>query len=139
MRPTPPGKVIVGLSGGVDSAVAALRLIEAGWEVEALFMKNWEEDDAPGYCAAAEDLAAAQAVAERLGIRLRSVNFASECHAGARPAIGHALSWRSWRNTRRTGCRYSTAACDSTGSLRHHGRPVLLARLGGREPGYATG
>ena len=78
MSPVPPGRVIVGLSGGVDSAVAALRLIEAGWDVEALFMKNWEEDDAPGYCAAAEDLAEAQAVADRLGIRLRSVNFASE-------------------------------------------------------------
>ncbi|MFM1891728.1 MAG: tRNA (5-methylaminomethyl-2-thiouridylate)-methyltransferase [Pseudomonadota bacterium] len=74
----PAGKVFVGLSGGVDSAVAALRLLEAGWEVEALFMKNWEEDDAPDYCAAAEDLADAQAVADRLGIRLRSVNFAAE-------------------------------------------------------------
>jgi tRNA-specific 2-thiouridylase len=73
-----PGKVFVGLSGGVDSAVAALRLLQAGWEVEALFMKNWEEDDAPDYCAAAEDLADAQAVADRLGIRLRSVNFAAE-------------------------------------------------------------
>ena len=70
--------VIVGLSGGVDSAVAAHRLIEQGHRVEALFMKNWEEEDEPGYCAAAEDLADAQGVAERLGIRLHTVNFASE-------------------------------------------------------------
>lgn len=69
---------MVGLSGGVDSAVAAYRLIEQGHVVEGLFMKNWEEDDAPGYCAAARDLADAQAVADRLGIRLHTVNFATE-------------------------------------------------------------
>ena len=71
-------RIIVGLSGGVDSAVAAHLLIEQGHEVEALFMKNWEEDDEPGYCAAAADLADAEAVAIRLGIRLRTVNFATE-------------------------------------------------------------
>lgn len=70
--------VIVGLSGGVDSAVAAHRLIEQGHRVEALFMKNWEEDDTAGYCAAAADLADARAVAERLGIPLHTVNFATE-------------------------------------------------------------
>ena len=73
-----PRKVIVGLSGGVDSSVAALRLIEQGWQVEGLFMKNWEEDDDTDYCNAAEDLADAQAVAEILGIRLHTVNFATE-------------------------------------------------------------
>jgi tRNA-uridine 2-sulfurtransferase len=73
-----PSRVIVGLSGGVDSAVAAHRLIEQGYAVEALFMKNWEEDDGPGYCAAAADLADARAVADRLGIRLHTVNFATE-------------------------------------------------------------
>jgi tRNA-specific 2-thiouridylase len=71
-------RVLVGLSGGVDSAVAAYLLLEQGYQVEALFMKNWEEDDEPGYCAAAEDLADAGAVAERLGIRLHTVNFATE-------------------------------------------------------------
>lgn len=71
-------RVIVGLSGGVDSAVAAHRLLEQGYAVEALFMKNWEEDDRAGYCAAAEDLADARAVADRLGIRLHTVNFATE-------------------------------------------------------------
>ncbi|MBK1708803.1 tRNA 2-thiouridine(34) synthase MnmA [Marichromatium gracile] len=75
-----PERIIIGLSGGVDSAVAAHRLLEQGHQVEALFMKNWEEDDDPhgGYCAAAEDLADARAVAERLGIRLHTVNFATE-------------------------------------------------------------
>jgi tRNA-specific 2-thiouridylase len=71
-------RVIVGLSGGVDSAVAAHLLLDQDYAVEALFMKNWEEDDEPGYCAAAEDLADAEAVAERLGIRLHRVNFATE-------------------------------------------------------------
>ena len=71
-------RVMVGLSGGVDSAVAAHRLLEQGHEVEALFMKNWEEDDRDGYCAAAQDLADARTVAARLGIRLHTVNFATE-------------------------------------------------------------
>lgn len=71
-------RVIVGLSGGVDSAVAAHLLQVQGYVVEALFMKNWEEDDEPGYCAAAQDLADAQAVAARLDIRLHLVNFATE-------------------------------------------------------------
>ncbi len=71
-------KVIVGLSGGVDSSVAALRLQQQGWEVEGLFMKNWEEDDDADYCGAAVDLADAQAVADRLGIPLHTINFATE-------------------------------------------------------------
>ncbi len=70
--------VMVGLSGGVDSAVAALRLLEQGWQVRGLFMKNWEEDDDADYCAAAEDLKDARSVAERLGIELLTVNFATE-------------------------------------------------------------
>jgi tRNA-uridine 2-sulfurtransferase len=70
--------VMVGLSGGVDSSVAAALLLEQGLQVEALFMKNWEEDDEAGHCAAAEDLADARAVAERLGVRLHAVNFAAE-------------------------------------------------------------
>jgi len=71
-------KVIVGLSGGVDSWVAALRLLESGYRVRGLFMKNWEEDDSEEYCAAAEDLVDAQTVADHLGIELLTVNFASE-------------------------------------------------------------
>src|SRR5210317_429358 len=69
---------IVGLSGGVDSSVAAFRLIEQGYQVEGLFMKNWEEDDDAEYCSAAEDLADAQQVADTLGIHLHTVNFSSE-------------------------------------------------------------
>ncbi len=71
-------QVIVGMSGGVDSAVAALQLQHAGYSVEGLFMKNWEEDDDEQYCAATEDLADAQGVCDQLGIKLHSVNFSSE-------------------------------------------------------------
>lgn len=71
-------RVIVGLSGGVDSSVAALLLLEQGYHVEGLFMKNWEEDDTAEYCSASIDLADAQSVADQLGIRLHTVNFASE-------------------------------------------------------------
>ncbi len=69
---------MVGLSGGVDSAVAAKLLLDQGFEVEALFMKNWEEDDTEGYCNVEEDLADAQSVADQLGIHLHSVNFSHE-------------------------------------------------------------
>lgn len=71
-------KVIVGLSGGVDSAVAAHLLIEQGYQVEGLFMKNWDEDDGTAYCTAKQDYADAQQVADHLGIRLHSANFAAE-------------------------------------------------------------
>ncbi|NTS78754.1 tRNA 2-thiouridine(34) synthase MnmA [Catenovulum sp. SM1970] len=71
-------KVIVGMSGGVDSSVSAYLLLQQGYQVEGLFMKNWEEDDTDEYCAAAEDLKDAQAVAEKLGIELHTVNFATE-------------------------------------------------------------
>ena len=71
-------KVIVGLSGGVDSSVAAYLLIKQGYEVEALFMKNWDEDDDDEYCSASEDLADAQEVANALGIELHTVNFSHE-------------------------------------------------------------
>ena len=71
-------KIIVGLSGGVDSSVAAFLLLEKGFEVEALFMKNWDEDDEDEYCSASEDLADAQQVADQLGIKLHTVNFSHE-------------------------------------------------------------
>ena len=68
--------IIVGLSGGVDSAVAALRLVEAGYRVQGLFMKNWEDDDTATYCTAEQDLADARQVANELDIPLHQVNFA---------------------------------------------------------------
>ncbi|GLQ31791.1 tRNA-specific 2-thiouridylase MnmA [Litoribrevibacter albus] len=71
-------KVIVGMSGGVDSSVSALLLQQQGYEVEGLFMKNWEEDDGTEYCTAMDDLADAQAVADKLGIKLHKANFAAE-------------------------------------------------------------
>lgn len=71
------GKIIIGLSGGVDSAVSALLMKRRGLDIEALFMKNWEEDDNE-HCAAAEDLASARRVAGRLGIPLHTVNFSAE-------------------------------------------------------------
>ena len=70
--------IVVGISGGVDSAVAALLLKRAGHEVTGLFMKNWEEDDAAGHCSAEQDLKMARAVCDRIGIPLRTVNFSSE-------------------------------------------------------------
>ncbi|AFU19402.1 tRNA 2-thiouridine(34) synthase MnmA [Actinobacillus suis] len=71
-------KVIIGMSGGVDSSVSAFILQQQGYQVEGLFMKNWEEDDDTDYCTAAADLADAQAVADKLGMKLHKINFAAE-------------------------------------------------------------
>ena len=66
------------MSGGVDSSVSALLLQQQGYQVEGLFMKNWDEDDGTEYCTAKEDLADAQAVCDTLGIKLHAANFAAE-------------------------------------------------------------
>ncbi|GKX61951.1 tRNA-specific 2-thiouridylase MnmA [Pragia fontium] len=71
-------KVIVGMSGGVDSSVSAYLLQQQGYQVAGLFMKNWEEDDSDEYCSAATDLADAQAVCDKLGIELHTINFSAE-------------------------------------------------------------
>src|SRR5579862_1233713 len=71
-----PARVIVGMSGGVDSAVAAMRLREAGHDVQGLFMSNWEEDD--DYCTTAQDYQDARRVAADLSIILHRVNFADQ-------------------------------------------------------------
>ncbi len=71
-------KIIVGMSGGVDSAVAALLLLEQGYQVEGLFMKNWEEDDTDEFCTAEQDLKDAASVCTTLGMPLHTVNFSTE-------------------------------------------------------------
>ncbi|QFY44661.1 tRNA 2-thiouridine(34) synthase MnmA [Candidatus Methylospira mobilis] len=70
--------VVVGMSGGVDSSVTALCLLEQGYDVSGLFMKNWDEDDGTELCTAMRDLEDARKVSERLGIKLHTVNFAAE-------------------------------------------------------------
>lgn len=70
--------VVVGMSGGVDSSVAALLLKEQGYRVLGLFMKNWDEDDGTEYCTAASDLLDADQVCHTLGIELHTANFAVE-------------------------------------------------------------
>jgi len=71
-------KVMLGISGGVDSSVAALLLQQAGHQVEGLFMQNWEEDDRSGPCTADADRKDAVAVCGRLGIPFHARNFAAE-------------------------------------------------------------
>jgi tRNA-uridine 2-sulfurtransferase len=71
-------KIVVGMSGGVDSSVAALLLKRAGHDVVGLFMKNWEDDDNDEYCSTREDLIDAAAAADAIGIDLEAVNFSAE-------------------------------------------------------------
>src|SRR5690554_4066837 len=70
--------VMVGMSGGVDSSVAALLLKQQGYRVHGLFMKNWEDDDDDQYCSSRTDLIDAVAVADRIGIDIEVVNFSAE-------------------------------------------------------------
>ncbi|CAL4042903.1 tRNA 2-thiouridine(34) synthase MnmA [Buchnera aphidicola] len=71
-------KVILAMSGGVDSSVSAWLLLKKKYKVEGLFMKNWEEDDTDNYCSAYQDLLDAQKVCDQLGIYLHKINFSSE-------------------------------------------------------------
>jgi len=72
------GKIMVAMSGGVDSSVSALLLQRQGLDIDGMFMKNWEEDDRFGECTASEDAADARAVADSMGLILHTRNFASE-------------------------------------------------------------
>ena len=74
----PKKRIVVGMSGGVDSSVAALLLKQQGYQVTGLFMKNWEDDDTEDYCSSRQDLIDAVAVADRLGIDIEQVNFSAE-------------------------------------------------------------
>jgi tRNA-specific 2-thiouridylase len=73
-----PRRVVVGMSGGVDSSVTALLLKQQGYEVIGLFMKNWEDDDDDEYCSSREDMLDAVSVADTIGIHIEAVNFAAE-------------------------------------------------------------
>ena len=75
---TRKARVVVGMSGGVDSSVAAWLLKQQGYEVIGLFMKNWEDDDTDTYCTSREDLVDAASVADVIGIALEAVNLAAE-------------------------------------------------------------
>ena len=85
-RPQPPcpslmttrKRIVVGMSGGVDSSVAALLLKQQGHEVSGLFMKNWEDDDSDEYCSSRQDLIDAVSVADRIGIDIDCINFSAE-------------------------------------------------------------
>ena len=71
-------RIVVGLSGGVDSAVTAYLLKQQGYEVIGIFMKNWEDDDDSEYCSSNIDFVDAAAVADVIGIEIEHVNFAAE-------------------------------------------------------------
>src|SRR6266513_1496668 len=71
-------RILLGLSGGVDSSVAAWLLKREGHEVVGVFMKNWEDDDTDDYCTSRQDLVDAASVADVIGIELEAVNFAAE-------------------------------------------------------------
>ncbi len=71
-------RVVVGLSGGVDSAVSAYLLKQQGYDVVGIFMKNWEDDDDSEYCSSNIDFVDAAAVADVIGIEIEHVNFAAE-------------------------------------------------------------
>jgi tRNA-specific 2-thiouridylase len=78
MTASNPCRVVIGLSGGVDSAVSAWLLKQQGHDVIGLFMKNWEDDDDDEYCSTREDLIDAAAVADVIGIEMEAVNFSAE-------------------------------------------------------------
>jgi tRNA-specific 2-thiouridylase len=71
-------RIVIGMSGGVDSSVSAYLLKQQGFDVHGLFMKNWEQDDTELYCHSAEDVVDAKHVADAIGIPITSVNFAQE-------------------------------------------------------------
>lgn len=77
-RPAAGARVVIGMSGGVDSSVSAWLLKEQGYEVVGLFMKNWEDDDDSEYCSTRQDWLDAASVADLVGVDIEAVNFAAE-------------------------------------------------------------
>ena len=75
---TKKGRVVIGMSGGVDSSVSAWLLKEQGYEVVGLFMKNWEDDDDSEFCSSRQDWLDAASVADLLGVEIEAVDFAAE-------------------------------------------------------------
>jgi tRNA U34 2-thiouridine synthase MnmA/TrmU len=126
-------KIVVGMSGGVDSSVAALLLKRAGYDVVGLFMKNWEDDDDDEYCSTRQDLVDCASVAEVIGIDLEVVNFSAEYKervfgaflaeysAGRTPNPDTTLACRKPKGasicSRRATCR-RTRVISCTGSTR---------------------
>lgn len=78
MKNTSKSRIVVGMSGGVDSSVTALLLKQQGYDVIGLFMKNWEDDDNSEYCSSRQDLIDAVSVADTIGIPIEAVNFSKE-------------------------------------------------------------
>ena len=72
-----PCRIVVGMSGGVDSSVTALLLKQQGYDVIGLFMKNWEDDDDSEYCSSRQDLLDAVSVADTIGIPIEEIGRAS--------------------------------------------------------------
>ena len=94
-------RIVIGMSGGVDSSVAALLLKQQGYDVVGVFMKNWEEKDENGTCTAAEDWEDVQAVCDKIDIPYYSVNFAKEYYDRAlRPLGGAGRSSRTAQGRR---------------------------------------
>ena len=123
---TPPqgAKIAVGISGGVDSSVAALLLRDAGYDVFGIFMKNWEETYSSGYCSAEEDVEDARDVCETLGIPLHTVNFVAEYHEIKFAEMAHYAA--------ELGADYlATGHYARRGT--HHGAPALYKGVDGNK------
>ena len=88
-------RIIVGMSGGVDSSVAALLLKEQGYDVIGVFMKNWEEDDdESGICTAVDDYDDVRRTAEIIGIPYYTVNFSTNTKKAERPIPTYSATAR---------------------------------------------
>jgi len=149
--PAPDGRVIVGLSGGVDSAVAALLLQQQGWEVQGLFMANWDEDDA--FCTQAQDYQDARAVAQVLDIPLHRASFAADYrqrvfdyflaeHRAGRTPNPDVLCNRevkfgvAWRHARRLGARWFATGHYARIEHAPDGPRLLKARDAAKDQSY---